>query len=90
MGTELELAPPIEVVETTDSDLDVPEMVAHLYRPSRNVTLCGIPNQDDPHDRMHRVERIKVIKWTPGKLECVCGAPACQTCYARAMEVAKK
>ena len=87
MSTELELAPPIEVVETTDDDLDIPEMVAHLYTARFDYTMCGIPHKDDPHDRLHRVERIPVGRWECGKMECpTCGAPACERCYALAMK----
>lgn len=88
MSTALELAPPIEVVETVDGDLDIPDMVAHLYAKDAGlgVALCGISNKNDPHNRMHRAEEVRAGEWKRGLLACpTCGAPACDKCLAIAL-----
>ena len=78
--------PPVETPDIVDDDLDIPEMVAHLYAPFEQVALCGIHNKNDPHDRMHIVEKLPMGYWVRGKRECPsCGAPTCEKCEAHAV-----
>lgn len=86
MGVELEVGPPVEILNPTDGDLDIPEMVAHLYFVDTAYTLCGISNKDDPHERMHVIENFAWY-WEPGKTECGCGAPICPKCNAIALKL---
>jgi len=90
MSLELEIAPPIEVVETTDDDLDIPDMEAHLYMPSEFKTLCGIKSEDDPHESLHCREKLPNWFWHRGDTTCGCGAPICQKCNSLAIQLGFK
>lgn len=84
--TETLIPPPVETPDIIDGDIDIPEMVAHLYAPFTLVTLCGISHKEDPHERMHIVENLPPGEWVRGRRECPqCGAPTCEKCEARAL-----
>ena len=87
MTTGLEVAPPAEVVEHVPEDLDIPDMVGHIYRLGSSVTWCGISANEDAHFHMHRREpcpSLAEIVWD-GSPNCpLCGAPLCKVCEENA------
>lgn len=84
----LEQAPAIEIRETPEDDLDIPDMQSHLYwfhQPGDiRVTHCGITIDQDPHVRMHRAEGDNnPCVFEQGQTNCPrCGAPICPVCLS--------
>ena len=81
MSIELERAPEVTIFE--DGLEEIPDMVAHLYKVGSEVTLCGVNCKDDPHDQMHKTQRIAPGDAPLGVRACgKCGATICDACFA--------
>lgn len=85
--SELLEAPTPVITEDPVEDLDVPDMVGHLYYPNVLTTLCGISDKNDPHERMHVNYKLSPGIWAEGVNACPeCGAPICPKCEALAID----